>query len=87
MAKKVDVYVGIHADENLKHSGQAIMHRDKFHVACSRATVVIHEGNPERLFTESEVRAMVDEMIESVTAGEELTLETTAKKHGVSYPS
>lgn len=49
---------------------------------CS--TLVIHDGSRERVFTEREVRAMVSEMVEGVTAGEELTLETIASKHGVS---
>lgn len=46
----------------------------------ARATLVIGE---ERVFTESEVRAMVREMVDGVTAGEELTLETIAAKHGI----
>ena len=37
----------------------------------------------ERMYTESEVRAMVREMVYGVTAGEELTLDTIAAKHGV----
>jgi hypothetical protein len=41
------------------------------------------DGKAERVFTHSEVRAIVCEMVEGVTAGEELTLETIAAKHGV----
>lgn len=48
-------------------------------------TMVVHDvSSRERVFTESEVRAMVSEMVEGVTAGEELTLETIASEHGVS---
>jgi hypothetical protein len=45
-----------------------------------KATLIIGD---ERVFTETEVKAMVREMVEGVTAGEELTLETIVAKHGI----
>jgi len=51
--------------------------------SAKQATLVIHPGPREEVWTASEVKAMVAEMVEGVTAGEELTLETIAAKHGI----
>jgi hypothetical protein len=49
----------------------------------NEAIEAIERLEQHRLFTESEVRAMVKEMVESVCAGEEFTQESIAAKHGI----
>lgn len=50
------------------------------HSPTKPATLYIGTG---KLWTEDEVRAMVREMVDGVSAGEELTQETIAAKHGL----
>lgn len=81
MAKKIE---GWSRDTDISPSGRIVVRLlGESDYQCRAVTVAVHDGKHERVFTESEVRAMVREMVEGVAAGEELTLETIAAKHGV----
>ena len=49
---------------------------------CPNISVVVHDGPHERVFTESEVKAMLDELKEANRALSELR--TTTRRHGIS---
>lgn len=58
MAKKIEGFACIDND------GSVIVGMEKNIYINKHCTTVIHEGHPERVFTESEVRAMLRDLIE-----------------------
>ena len=62
MAKKIEGWAGFDND------GSAIIGKKLNKYLDKRCTTVIHEGEVERVFTESEVRAIMQKMEESAEA-------------------
>lgn len=62
MARKEQMLAGIDYD------GSIIVGTEKNDYINKPCTVVIHEGKPERVFTESEVKAMASEIVEAAMA-------------------
>jgi hypothetical protein len=64
MAKKIEGYCQSHdTQEYLDRGNTVFVSRTQRILKDPYCTVVIHKGKPERVFTESEVKAMVREMI------------------------
>jgi hypothetical protein len=74
--KKIEGWADVHVRDGFVEGWFGQDAEEKF----PKATLIIGD---ERVFTETEVKAMVREMVEGVTAGEELTLETIVAKHGI----
>jgi hypothetical protein len=57
MAEKIEMFAGWDWD------GSAIVGRERNIYIDKECTVVVHDGNTERVFTESEVKATIREMV------------------------
>lgn len=80
MARKEQMLAGIDYD------GSIIVGTEKNDYINKPCTVVIHEGKPERVFTESEVRAMLEDMRNDPLTDElqrSGVIEPIAAKHGI----
>ncbi len=65
MAKKIDGYCQSHDNQDYLDRGNTVyVNRTPCTGKDPRCTVVVHKGKSERVFTESEVRAMVNELKE-----------------------
>lgn len=82
MAKKIEVWAHRHSFRGEWFVSEK-PHETKVGGTQKASTLVVHGDKHERVYTESEVRAMVKEMVQSVCAGEELTQEAIAAKHGI----
>jgi|JI9StandDraft_1071089.scaffolds.fasta_scaffold300730_2 hypothetical protein len=80
MAKKIEGHVSLqHADDGF--TGDLWMVDSTVTTnAHPRGTLVIHEGKPERVFTESEVRAMLEDVAHCITWP--MAKQVLKEKHG-----
>jgi hypothetical protein len=80
MAEKIEMFAGWDWDSSV------IVGRERNHHLPYRCTVVVHQGDIERVFTESEVKAILHDMRSWIDPddGEEGRMwETRAKLHGI----
>ena len=79
MARKEQMLAGIDYD------GSIIVGTEKNDYINKPCTVVIHEGKPERVFTESEVKAMLSELKQSPDLHTETTwtIKSVAERHDI----
>ena len=87
MAKKIDGYCQKHDNQDYLDRGNTVYVNG---APCTgkdpRCTVVVHDDKAERVFTESEVRAMLEDMRNDPLTDElqrSCVIEPIAAKHGI----
>jgi hypothetical protein len=80
MARKVEGYY------TMAHDGTPLVHLEKNVYFTKHCTTVLHEGEPERVFTESEVRAVLRDFLSAAEDGPYIPnyerMDEVAKSHG-----
>lgn len=74
----ISLYVSKHSGDRIEQGSFATVHAANEHLE-SNASLVIGD----KAMSMSEVQAMVKEIVDGASAGEELTIETIAAKYGV----
>jgi len=87
MARKIDGYCQSHDNQEYLDRGNTVyVNRTPCTGKDPRCTVVVHSGKTERVFTESEVKAILHDMRSWISPddGEEGRMwETRARLHGI----
>jgi len=91
MATKIEAWVQYDVDRNkFDHAddgGEVIyLQKHKEITFDKRATLIIHDGPPERVYTESEVRALLKE-VGSQKGIWIVDVQRVAERHGLASPS